>query len=76
MTLLLVRSIFSSDGVGELMRRVVGEWNQFLYVSKIAFGGWLFHYRSFRFLLLGLDCVLTIAFCSAVLDHGPSLSHS
>ncbi len=23
-----------------------GEWNQFLYVSKIAFGGWFFHYRK------------------------------
>lgn len=24
-----------------------GEWNQFLYVSKIAFGGWAFHYIPF-----------------------------
>jgi dolichyl-phosphate-mannose--protein O-mannosyl transferase len=23
-----------------------GEWNQFLYVSKLAFGGWLLHYRQ------------------------------
>jgi dolichyl-phosphate-mannose-protein mannosyltransferase len=24
-----------------------GEWNQFLYLSKICFGGWLFHYLPF-----------------------------
>ncbi|KAL8277538.1 hypothetical protein RQP46_010093 [Phenoliferia psychrophenolica] len=24
-----------------------GEWNQFLYVSKIAFGGWFLHYAPF-----------------------------
>ncbi|GAA5971301.1 hypothetical protein JCM11641_008301 [Rhodosporidiobolus odoratus] len=24
-----------------------GEWNQFLYLSKVAFGGWAFHYLPF-----------------------------
>ncbi|BGP29202.1 Dolichyl-phosphate-mannose--protein mannosyltransferase 2 [Rhodotorula toruloides] len=28
-----------------------GEWNHFLYLSKIAFGGWFFHY--FPFLIMG-----------------------
>lgn len=23
-----------------------GEWNHFLYLSKIAFGGWAFHFRK------------------------------
>ena len=36
--------------LGRFQRKIndfaAGEWNQFLYVSKIAFGGWAFHYSK------------------------------
>lgn len=47
-----------------------GEWNQFLYVSKIAFGGWALHYREH----LSRSCLpratLTNRFCSPLPHHG------
>jgi len=29
-----------------ILTRALGEWDHFLYVTKITFAGWLFHYGA------------------------------
>lgn len=52
-----------------------GEWNHFLYVSKIAFGGWAFHYSESTtapWLSVGPDMLTTCFSYSPVLTDGQS----
>ncbi|GAA5892190.1 hypothetical protein JCM8208_001470 [Rhodotorula glutinis] len=59
-----------------------GEWNHFLYVSKIAFGGWAFHYLPF--LVMGRVTYLhhylptlwfSVLMSGVLLDHFVFRSH-
>ena len=45
-----------------------GQWEQFLHVGKVAFGGWALHFSE----SLVCSAPVTLMLCSAIPRHGPS----
>ena len=46
---------------------VIGEWDQFVYVSMIAAGGWIFHFVPFLIMVSAISLVLYFWACLILL---------